>query len=87
VEVGGDRVALQKAQDRLVELHVLAHAFDADRFLRTAKEGTGAAEAGVVAGTHALGEIRYRRTGLGVSLVVILGVIAGLVLKLKEIEK
>jgi hypothetical protein len=87
----GRRIAVQGtvqgAQDQLVQVKVLAHSFDRDRFVAAADEGTVIADAGVTAGQRALRELRARRLGLGVSLVVILAVIAGLALKLREIER
>ncbi len=87
MEVGPDRFALQKAQDQLVEARVLAHGFDKDRFLKVTDEGTAVAEAGVAAGRQAFADLRFRRTGLALSLVVILAVIVALVLKVREIER
>jgi hypothetical protein len=86
MEVSADRFALRTGQDHLVEARVLVHAFDQERFMGAVKEGMTSAEAGVTAAERAFAELRQRRTGLVVSLVVIAGVIAGLVLKLKEIE-
>ncbi len=86
MEVSADRFALRTGQDHLVEARVLVHAFDQDRFMAAVKEGMSSAEAGVTAADRAFAELRQRRTGLVVSLVVIAGVIAGLVLKLREIE-
>ena len=86
MEVSADRFALQEAQNKLVEVRVLVHSFDKERFLAAAGEGTAAADAGIAAGQRAFRELRNRRLGLGVSLLVILAVITGLYLKLREIE-
>lgn len=87
VEVGADRFALRAGQDHVVEARVLVHSFDEDRFMAAVKEGMTSAEAAVTAGNRAFAELRQRRLGLAVSLVVIIAVIAGLALKLKEIER
>lgn len=87
VEVGADQFALRKAADQIVELRVLAHSFDRDRYLATAAEGLSASEQGIVAARRAFAELRQRRIGLGVSLVVIAAVIVALRLKLREMEK
>jgi hypothetical protein len=84
--VGEDEVALQKADDKVVELRVLAHSFDRDLFVAAANEGTTAAEAGIAAGKRAFAELRRRRRGLAVSLVFIVAVVAALALKVREIE-
>jgi hypothetical protein len=87
VEVTADRFALQTAQDRLIDIRVLVHSFDRERFLASANEGIAASKQGIVAGKRALDEIRTRRVGLGVSLIVIVAVIVGLTALVKEIEK
>jgi hypothetical protein len=87
MEVSADRFALQEAQDRAVEARVLAHSFDEGRFMAAVDAGQAAAEKGVSAGHRAFRELRQRRLGLGVSLVVILAVIAALVLKVRAIER
>jgi hypothetical protein len=87
MEVSEDRFALQGAQDGLVESRVLAHGFDLERFLAAANAGIAAADAGVAAGRKAFAELRFRRLGLSLSLLVILAVIVGLTLKVREIER
>jgi len=87
VEVGPDRFALQKAHDQLVESRVLAHSFDLERFMAAANEGLAAADAGVAAGHRAFAELRVRRTGLALSLVVIVAVIAALTMTIRAIER
>ncbi|MFQ5876455.1 MAG: hypothetical protein ACE5JH_02000 [Acidobacteriota bacterium] len=86
MEVGPDRFALQKARDRLVEARVLAHSFDLERFLKVTAEGLEAADAGVAAGHRAFADLRFRRTGLALSLIVIAAVIVALWLKIRQIE-
>jgi hypothetical protein len=86
IEVTADRFALRTGRDHLVEARVLVHAFDEERFLASVNEGTKSANAGVTAAERAFAELRQRRVGLVVSLAVIAAVIAGLVLKLREIE-
>jgi hypothetical protein len=87
IEISQDRFALQKARDRLVEARVLVHSFDLERFLTAARDGIAAADAGVAAGERAAAELKLRRGGLGLSLIVILAVIVALVLKVREIER
>lgn len=86
VEVSADQFALRKAQERIVEARVLAHSFDSDRFLAVTQEGLKVADQGLKAARRAFGEVRQRRLGLAVSLLVIVAVIVGLALKIREIE-
>jgi len=87
IEISADRFALREGQNHLVEARVLVHSFDEPRFMAAVKEGMDSAEAAVSAGDRAFAELRQRRTGLAVSLVVIIAVMIGLTLKLKEIER
>jgi predicted CXXCH cytochrome family protein len=87
VEVSPDKFALQKAADSLVESRVLVHGFDLDRFVKVSTEGIAAAEEGVTAGNRAFAELRFRRNGLALSLVLIAAVIGALVLTIRRIEK
>jgi hypothetical protein len=86
MEVSEDQFALQKAQDQVVEARVLVHSFDEERFQAAVGEGLAVVEGGRAAGRRAFRELRERRIGLGVSLIVIVAVIAGLALKVREIE-
>ncbi len=87
VGISEDRFALRTGHDHLVEARVLVHSFDEGRFMAAVQEGVRSAEAAVTAGERAFTELRQRRMGLAVSLVVIAAVMAGLVLKLREIER
>jgi hypothetical protein len=87
MEVSKDRFALQGAQDSLVESRVLAHGFDLERFLTAADAGIAATDAGIAAAHKAFAELRFRRLGLSLSLLVILAVIVGLALKVREMER
>ena len=85
MEVSEDRFALQKGKDDLVESRVLAHSFDLERFLTAANAGIAGAEAGIAAGKKAFAELRFRRVGLGLSLLVIAAVIVALGFKIREL--
>jgi hypothetical protein len=85
MEVSEDRFALQKGKDGLVQSRVLAHGFDLERFLVAANGGIAAADAGVAAGKRLFAELRFRRLGLGLSLLVISAVIVALSLKIRQL--
>jgi len=87
MEVSADRFALQKGREQLVETKVLAHSFDQERFMKAAQEGLDVAAAGIAAGHRAFSELRFRRVGLALSLLVIIAVIVALTLKVRQIEK
>ena len=87
MEVGPDRFALQKASDSLVEARVLVHGFDLERFVKVSTEGIAAADEGLTAGQRAFSELRYRRNGLALSLVLIGAVIGALVMTIRRMER
>jgi hypothetical protein len=85
------RHALQEvdaAGDAQIELAVLVHGFSADpkgAFAQKHREGIAHARAAVDAGQRALDELAYRRRGLAVSLVLIVLVLIGLALKIRQL--
>jgi hypothetical protein len=87
VEVGPERFALQAARDHIVESRVLVHSFDLERFLKATGEAKAVADAGVTAGRRAFDELHFRRTGLWLFLVIVLGVMVGLGLKARELAR
>ncbi|MBI4363884.1 MAG: cytochrome c3 family protein [Candidatus Latescibacteria bacterium] len=88
MEVSGPTFELKsKGTTARVEARALIHSFDADRLLKRATEGRGAADAAKRAGIGALDEIQFRRKGLAVSLVLIVGVLVGLYLKIRALDR
>ena len=75
------------AKDALVKARAAVHAFTVDAVRKEVEAGVGIAGKAYARGVRALDELRFRRRGLGVSLVVILAVIAGLVLKIRQIDR
>lgn len=75
------------AVDSQIELEVLVHTFKADPgspFAKKRDEGIGHAHAALATGNQALDELAYRRKGLTVSLGLIVLVLVGLALKIRE---
>ncbi len=70
-----------------VEAHALVHSFDPQRILAKADETRGVAEELRRAAEALLREIEYRRRGLAVSLVLILLVLLGLYLKIRDLDR
>jgi len=87
VEVGEALASLNDASSALIKARAAVHAFDPDLVATEAEAGVEIAGEALVRGGEALAELRFRRIGLAVSVVVIGGLIVGLVLKIKEIEQ
>ncbi len=84
MEISQARFDLRDAHEALVKARSLVHTLDPARVAATAEEGLGVAARVERAGLDALAELGFRRRGLLLSLVLILGLMAGLVWKIRE---
>ena len=87
MEVSQARFDLNGVTDQLVKARTAVHAFKVAVVKKEADAGLGIAQKVYERGVRALEELRFRRTGLVVSLVIIVVLIAGLVLKIRQIER
>jgi len=88
MEVSGPRFELKsKGTTAAVESRALIHAFDPARLAKRAAEGRTVAASALAAGQGALAELQFRRKGLAVSLVLVLLVSVGLLLKIRQVER
>ena len=89
VETRDAVLAIDQAVDAQIGLEVLVHGFSVDEdgdFVEQHREGLEHAAAALEAGREALDHLAFRRRGLAVSLVIILAVLVGLGLKIREIS-
>ena len=90
VEVRKAHLQLDQAVDSQVQQQVLVHTFNSvtnSPFMQQSAKGLQVARAALYAGDTALDQLRYRRTGLVVSLAIILCVLTGLALKIRELSR
>ena len=90
VEVRKAHLQLDKAVDAQIQLQVLVHTFNAatnSPFIQDRDQGLHVAQTALAAGNSGLNEISYRRKGLLVSLGIILCVLVGLALKIRELSR
>jgi hypothetical protein len=90
VEVGPASLALKKVIDRGIELEVLVHSFDAaenGEYREKAAEGLELAEGVLATARGGLDELRFRRRGLAVSLLLVALVLVGLYLKIRQVSR
>ena len=81
---------IESAVKAQIELEVLVHAFatgEGSAFEEKQQEGLESARAALAAGQEALGELTFRRQGLVVALLLILLVMVGLGLKIRELSR
>jgi len=86
MEVSEARLAQSQARDSLTKARVSVHSFRKDLMDQDIQSGLSIAAKDLQAGQKAMVERNYRRVGLGMSLIAIGIVVAGLRLYLKRIE-
>jgi hypothetical protein len=87
VEVSQGLFELQEARTALVNARTAVHAFAADAIAPEVTKGLAVTGRARERGRRAFAELRFRRTGLAVSVTIILVLILGLVLKIRELER
>lgn len=86
MEVSEARLAQNQARDSLTKARVAIHSFRKDLVDQDIQAGLDIAAKNQQAGQKAMAERNYRRVGLGISLVAIGVMLAGLRLYIKMIE-
>ena len=89
VEIGGTGLEVERAVDAQISLEVLLHGFNAapdSEFAAVHAEGMAHAEAAIAAGQAARAELSYRRQGLVIASILIVMVLIGLALKIREVS-
>jgi predicted CXXCH cytochrome family protein len=87
MEVSDAEFELKGAEDALVKARAAIHAFTIEPVKKEVDLGLEIAAKGHERGVQALEEIQFRRKGLAVSVVIILGLIGGLVLKIRQLDR
>jgi hypothetical protein len=87
MEVSQAQFDLNGAKDALVRARAAVHAFNVDAVKTEADAGLGVSAKAYARGVRALEELQFRRKGLAASLVIILVLIAGLVFKIRQLER
>jgi hypothetical protein len=87
MEVSQGQFDLTGARESLVKARNAVHAFNAQAVKQEVQPGLAIAEKAHARGLRALEDLRFRKAGLGVSLVVIVALIAGLVMKIRQVDR
>ena len=87
MEVSQATFDLSGAGDALVKARTAVHAFSPEAVAKEAEPGLAVAAKAYARGVRALDELAFRRRGLGISVVIILALIGGLVLKIREVDR
>ena len=81
------KLALHNAAEAHVRMRVLVHTFAGPPFDEVLKEGLTAVAQANATGVDAMNELQYRRRGLAVATLVILGFLATLFVKIRKLPK
>ncbi|HEV8663185.1 MAG TPA: hypothetical protein VGT06_08615, partial [Candidatus Methylomirabilis sp.] len=87
MEVSQAQFELKGATDALVKARAAVHAFTVEAVKQEAEAGLAISAKAYARGVRALEELQFRRKGLAVSLGVILALIVGLVLKIRQVDR
>jgi bacterioferritin-associated ferredoxin len=87
MEVSQARFELKDANDALVKARTAIHAFSVPAVKTEVDAGLAVTAKAHARGTRALEEFTFRRKGLGISLIVILALIGGLIVKIRQLER
>jgi len=86
MEVSQPLFELNEVKTILIKARATIHSFDQAMLDREIATGLKLSENAYARGLKALDELQYRRKGLAVSVLVIVALIIGLVLKIRQIE-
>jgi hypothetical protein len=87
MEVSQAQFDLNGAKDALVKARAAVHAFEPEAVKQETEPGLAIGAKAYARGVRALEELAFRRKGLAVSVVIILALIGGLVLKIRQLER
>jgi len=87
MEVSQAQFDLNGAKDALVKARAAVHAFAVAAVKKETEPGLTISAKAYARGVRALEELQFRRKGLAVSLVIILAVIAGIVVKIRQLDR
>jgi predicted CXXCH cytochrome family protein len=87
MEVSQALFDLQGAQDAMIMARANVHSFDIEAVSEAIASGLEVADTASDRGNDALFDLRIRRLGLSVSVTIILLLIVGLVMKIREIDR
>jgi cytochrome c3-like protein len=87
MEVSQAEFDLNGAREALVKARTAVHAFDVEAVKKEVEAGLTVSQKAYARGVRTLDELRFRRRGLGVSLVIILALIGGLVVKIRQVDR
>jgi predicted CXXCH cytochrome family protein len=87
MEVSQAQFDLNQSRDALVKAQAAVHAFTVEAVKKEAEPGLAVSAKAYARGVRSLEELQFRRKGLAVSVLIILAVIGGLIVKLRQLDR
>jgi len=87
MQVSQAQFDLNGSRDALVKAQAAVHAFTVEAVKKEAEPGLAVSAKAYARGVRALQELQFRRKGLAVSVLIILAVIGGLIVKIRQLER
>jgi hypothetical protein len=87
MEVSQPLFELNEAKTALIKARAAIHSFDQATVEKEIEPGLKVSERAYARGVKALDELQFRRKGLAISALIILALVVGLVLKIREMER
>jgi hypothetical protein len=87
MEVSQAQFQLNNAMDALVKGRTAIHSFSVEAVTKEVEVGLRVSNKAYARGVEALHELQFRRKGLAVSVGIILILIVGLVIKIRQLER
>ncbi len=85
MEVSRPMLNLSEGRNHLVQARVVIHGFNSEELRKVLQEGEGIAIACQQSGQEAMDELAFRRKGLAVSVIILLGMIGLILVKIRRL--
>lgn len=87
MEIGIPRFELITANESLIKARATVHSLDAEAIKTATDSGLEVAQKSLESGHNLLAEVQFRRKGLAASMLIIIAVLVGLFLKIREVDR
>lgn len=87
MEIGSPRFELLAANESLIKARAATHSLDIESIKAATDSGVIVAQKSLDSGQGLLAEVQFRRKGLAASMLIIVGVLVGLFLKIREVDR
>jgi hypothetical protein len=87
MEVSQPLFEINEAKTTLIKARATIHGFDQALLDKEIEPGLAVSEKAYARGLKAMNELQFRRKGLAVSAVIIIALIIGLILKIRQMER